>query len=192
MNEGLTPCPELVRLNKYHHKTNFSFGASENVENFNINCCHPRAGETYILHCYAVIQNSLRTICDMPVVHLKNFFKSHPSPLANCSAVQSCLASTFNYACPNTFICSGPMLTNLCTHFGDFPDHTKCFMSQPPPVLALQQVCQPAQREICCTMLHNLRKEEQFCSSGLWQPESITDFLQHLTALCLSFPMGRG
>lgn len=64
-------------------------------------------------------------------------------------------------------------------------------MSQPPPVLALRQVCQPAQREIRCTMLHNLRKEEQFCSSGLWQPESITDFL-HAAFNCLvpQFPHG--
>ena len=53
------------------------------------------------------------------------------------------------------------------------------------------QVCQSAQREICCRMLHNLRKEEQFRSSGLWQPGSITDFLHvPFTCLVLQFPHG--
>lgn len=53
------------------------------------------------------------------------------------------------------------------------------------------QVCQPAQRKICCRMLYNLRKEEQFCSSGLQQPGSITDVL-HVTFTCLvpQFPHG--
>jgi len=54
-----------------------------------------------------------------------------------------------------------------------------------------RQVCQPAQWKICCRMLHNLRKEKQFCISGLQPPGSITDFLHALfTHLVPQFPCG--
>lgn len=69
MNEGLTPCPELVRLNKQQQKMNFSFGAGENVENFNITAVIQGQGKhvmTFIPHWCTIIQNSLWSICDWP------------------------------------------------------------------------------------------------------------------------------
>lgn len=127
MNEGLTPCPEIVRLNKQQDKTNFSLGAGENVENFNINCCCPRANKTYNDFCGAfVCCYSELTLdhLDSPVVNPKKFFKSCHSPSAKLFRCPDYSTLNLTHA-PAAYVsfldlCWLTCLNHNCICFGDF------------------------------------------------------------------------